>query len=195
MTTTRDLMCEAVNFYPATHNASHFDVLSSDAKQNSMLETFKCNLIKAGIKGYDLNCAEEVKPLIHKLHPEADTICSAVPEIKGNKDLNHAINPYDLEKTDVTIIRAEFGVSQTGMVWIAESSIPIRALKHITQHLVILLHPDSMVRNMTEAYEEVYYNESNYGSFLLGYSDICSTSAKEKDKGATQPLSITVCFV
>ncbi|MDF9829740.1 hypothetical protein [Parabacteroides sp. PF5-6] len=193
MTTTRDLMCEAASFYPAPHSALRFDAPASGTRQSSMLETFKCNLNKAGIHWYELNSTEEVKPLIHQIHPQADTICSAVPEIKGNKELNHVINPYDLGKMDVTIIRAEFGVSQTGMVWIAESSIPIRTLKHITQHLVILIHPDSMVKNMSEAYEEVYYNESNYGSFLLGYSDICSSSPK--DKGTSQPLSISVCFV
>jgi len=188
-------MREAVNYYPATHNSLHFEVSSPETKQSSMLDTFKRNLTKAGIKWYNPNCVEEVKPLIRKIYPEADTICSAVPEIRGNKDLNHVINPYELGNMDVTIIRAEFGVSQTGMVWIAESSIPIRTLKHISQHLVILLHPDSMVKNMTEAYEEVYYNESNYGSFLLGYSDICSSSPKDKNKGASQPLSISICFV
>lgn len=183
MTTIKDLMWKVINLYPANHKSIHSSGTSlCKAKSIPMLDTFKSNLAKAGINWHDLDCTEKVKPLIREIHPEADSICSAVPDIRGNKYLNYAINPYDLEHTDVTIIRAKFGVAQTGMVWIAENSIPIHTLKHISRHLIILLHPDKMVKNMTEAYEEIYYNESIYGSFFL-------------PETSPQALSIHICFV
>lgn len=192
MTSTRDLMREAINYHPINQATLHPDTSLFDKNQKSMLDIFKENLLNASIPWYELTDIDEVKPLIRENIPDADTICSTTPEIRTSKNLSHIINPYELRNMDVTIIRAEFGVAQTGMVWIAEKDMPIRSLRHISQHLVILLHPDRMVKNMREAYEEVYYNDNNYGSFLLGSSDIFSDKEAEK---VSSPLSISVYFV
>ena len=195
MTNTRELMCEAISHYPFSQ-ISLPDISLVGKKQKSMLDIFKEKLTKASVKWFDLGSNENVKTFLRKLHPEADTICSAVPEVRGDKNINHIFSPSEFNNMDITVIRAEFGVAQDGMVWIAEKSMPIRTLKHITRHLVILLDPDRLVRNMQEAYEEVYYNENNYGSFLLGISDIYPTefdnTVKEEE---VRPLSITVCFI
>ena len=192
MTTTRDLMREAVNYYPINQVSLHPDNSLFNKNQKSMLDIFKENLINASIPWYELSSINEVKPLIRENIPDADTICSTAQDVRTNKNLGHIINPFELKNMDVIIIRAEFGVAQTGMVWVAEKDMPIRSLRQIDQHLVILLHPDRMVKNMTEAYEEVYYNDDNYGSFLLGSSDIFSDRQTKETSG---PLSISVFFV
>lgn len=156
-----------------------------------ILEEFKENLIIAAGIWHEVKDSEEASELIKKLHPDAKVICSATPEIKGNKDIRKIANPHDLNDVDVGIIRAEFGVSETGMVWLREKDLQINALGFLSQHLVILLKPDQLVRDMYEAYIRVYLQENNYGCFMLGPSATADIGAYMV-RGAQGARSLTV---
>lgn len=159
-----------------------------------ILEEFKANLTEAAGKWFEINDITSVEEKIKELHPEAKIICSATPELNGNKNLNDIVTPHDLNDVDVGVIRAEFGVSETGMVWIREKDLIINALGVLSQHLIILLKPEQLVRDMYEAYKRVNLEENNYGCFMLGPSATADIGAVMV-RGAQGARSLTVFFI
>lgn len=123
--------------------------------EKNILEEFKENLELGAGKWVSAGSLEEAKTLIKERYPDVKIVCSATPEIKGNKDLNSIASPHDLNDVDLGIIRAEFGVSENGMVYMAEKDMQVTALGFLSQHLVILLNPANLVRDMYEAYTKV----------------------------------------
>ncbi|MDH6313833.1 L-lactate dehydrogenase complex protein LldG [Parabacteroides sp. PFB2-10] len=190
---TRELLIEAMGLN-TTSEAFILQNVPLFTKEKSMLEEFKENLTRTSSHWYEVSNATEIKPLIHILHPEANVIGSATSEVRGSKDLNHMYNPCELEEVDVAVIRAEFGVAETGMLWVSQQNMPIHALDHLSRHLVILLHPDRLVKDMREAYEEVYSGDINFGSFISGPFPGSKTKAKRQRK-QHGPKSVTVCFI
>lgn len=164
----------------------------SHKNKKTMLQEFKDNLALAGTIWYDVSNICEVVPLIRLQHPEADIICSGTPEIKGSKNLQVISNPYDLANLDVAIIRAKFGVIETGMMWITESNIRINSIDQFTKHLVILLHPEDLVKDMQEAYEDIYMNENSYGSFISSPSTFYT---KKVSANIHSQRTLTVIFI
>lgn len=136
--------------------------------RNTMLDSFKKNLAYISGVWYELENSSQVVPLIKSLFPGAG-ICSATEEIACSKDLNPLICPFETDIVDVGIIRAEFGVAENGLVWVTDKNKIAQSLERLSQHLVILLHSDHLVKNMQEAYEEVYLNY-HFGYFMLGPS-------------------------
>lgn len=162
--------------------------------QQPLQEEFEKNLLVGAGTFHSLKNLEEAEQLIKQLHPEAKVICSATSEIKGNKDLTKVEDPHDLADVDVGIIRAEFGVAENGMVWITEKDLKINALGFLSQHLIILLKPDQLVRNMHEAYKRIDLNSTNYGCFMYGPSatgDIAAVMVR----GAQGARSLAVFFI
>ena len=42
---------------------------------------------------------------------------------------------------DVGVVRAAFGVAETGSIWLSEQDLRVNALAYLAQHLVALLDP------------------------------------------------------
>ncbi|MDL2281787.1 hypothetical protein LJC44_01545 [Parabacteroides sp. OttesenSCG-928-G06] len=189
---TRELLIEAMRFNNVNEAFIHQGAPLFAKENISMLEEFKENLLLTSGAWYEVSNAAEVRPLIRVLHPEANVIASATPEVRGHKLLNHLYNPCELEEVEVAVIRAEFGVAETGMVWISEQDMPIHFLDHLSHHLVILLHPDRLVKGMREAYEEVYSGDINFGSFI---SAPLHNKKKKTQQRARGPETVTICFV
>ena len=68
-------------------------------------------------------------------------IASNVPEIKGNRRVRADDKPASLHDVDVAILRARFGVAETGSVCFTEAELTVNAVAYLAQHLVILLDP------------------------------------------------------
>lgn len=135
-----------------------------------LLDEFKESLVAGGGTWHEISDETEAQTRIKTLHPDAKVICSAIPEIKGNKEIATITGPHDLNDVDVGVIRAVFGVSETGMIWVTEKELHINALGFLSQHLVILLDPQAIVRDMYEAYNRINLQKINYGCFMLGPS-------------------------
>ena len=54
------------------------------------------------------------------LFPDAKVICSATPEVRGTRPLAAAQAPATLDDVDVGVVRAAFGVAETGSVLLTE---------------------------------------------------------------------------
>ncbi len=160
-------------------------------KDTPLLEEFKENLVLAAGRWFVVEQEDEVMEWIRKLHPDEKVICSATPEVKGNKDLEKIMDPHELNEVDVGVLRAKFGVAEMGMVWMTEEDLCVNALGFLSQHLVILLDPAQIVRDMHEAYARIQLNEHAYGCFMLGPSATADIGAYMV-RGAQGARSLTV---
>ncbi|MDD6211411.1 MAG: LUD domain-containing protein [Bacteroidales bacterium] len=194
MNSTREYILNSISRnMPATK--TEYPVIPDFPKNSKdILEEFKENLLLGAGAYYDVKDKEEALKLIKELYPEAKIICSASPDIKGNKDLRKINDPHDLADVDVGIIRAQFGVAETGMVWLTENELILNALGFLSQHLIILLKKDQLVKDMYEAYKKVDIASSHYGCFMLGPSATADIGAVMV-RGAQGARTLTVFFM
>lgn len=117
--------------------------------------------------------AEPSKPLdtvIRALFPDARVICSAVPEVEGTRRIHAVHHPAELEDVDVGVVRAVFGVAETGSVWLSEHEFVVNALGFLAQHLVVLLDPKAIVPNLHDAYRHRGFVDARYAVLMTGPS-------------------------
>ena len=108
--------------------------------------------------------------VVRAIHPGAKVVCSATPEVAGSRALDPARPPAELDDVDVGVVRALFGVAETGSVWITDAQFRVSALGFLSQHLVVLLDPARILDNMHHAYGERAQFEAGYGVFMTGPS-------------------------
>lgn len=133
------------------------------------IERFKAGLIRMGGKFVDPP-ADSLDKLIKRLFPDAKVVCSAVPEVAGNRRLDRVNQPSELHDVDVGVVRALFGVAETGSLWLTEAQFKVSSLGFLAQHLVVLLDPATIVDNMHHAYRERAQFDAPYGVFMTGPS-------------------------
>jgi len=141
-----------------------------DIATGSALETFKAALLRMGGKVADAPADGDLDALIRKLFPDAKVVCSATPEIAGNRSLDQVREPSELSDVDVGVVRAVFGVAETGSLWLTEKEFKVNALGFLAQHLVVLLDPAQIVGNLHHAYRERARFDARYGVFMTGPS-------------------------
>jgi L-lactate dehydrogenase complex protein LldG len=106
--------------------------------------------------------------------PDAAVVCSAVPEIAGNRAVDAVRQAGELDDVDVGVVRAAFGVAETGSVLLTEREMPAQALGFLAQHLVVLLDPQAIVATMHDAYRRLATDPqiaaARYAIFMTGPS-------------------------
>lgn len=144
-----------------------------------------------GGKVVELAPAEDVNELVRRLFPDATEIASNLPEITiANRNPDTVPDAQALNGTDVGIILGELGVAENGCVWVPQT-MKERAVCFISEHLVILLPKGRIVNNMHEAYRQVGFNDSGYGTFISGPSKTADI-AQVLVMGAQASRSVTI---
>jgi L-lactate dehydrogenase complex protein LldG len=128
------------------------------------------------------------------LHPGAKVICSAVPEIIGTRRASEVNDPHELADVDVGIVRAQFGVAESGAVWLTQEDLIVDALGFLSQHLIVLLDPNEIVPDMHAAYCRVRLNETAFGCFMMGPSATADVEATLVH-GAQGARSLNIFFL
>lgn len=100
----------------------------------------------------------------------AKVIASAVPELTGNRDLRSVRAPQEVEDVDVAMVRAVFGIAETGSVLFTEDQLIVNAVAYLAQHLVVLLDPADIVPNVQAAYRRPEFGRSAYAVLHTGPS-------------------------
>ena len=100
----------------------------------------------------------------------ATVIASAVTEIAGNRDLGAVARPQDLADVDVAIVRAVFGVAETGSVLFTQDELRVNAVAYLAQHLVVLLDPVDILVNIQAAYRRPDFGRAAYAVLHTGPS-------------------------
>lgn len=111
-----------------------------------------------------------LRSFIIQRFPHAHVICSATPEVQGTRSLQTVVDPRELHDVDVGVVRAVFGVAETGSVWLSEREFGQNALGFLSQHLVVLLDPAAIVGNLHDAYRDPGFMQARYAVFMTGPS-------------------------
>lgn len=141
-----------------------------DRELPSPVETFKANLARMGGAFVDAPADGNLDALIREKFPDAKVVCSATPEVAGNRPIDQVREPAELEDVDVGVVRAGFGVAETGSVFLTEAHFKLNALGFLSQHLVVLLDPKDIVPNLHHAYRHRGFFEARYAVFMTGPS-------------------------
>ena len=141
-----------------------------DTDTGPPLERFKAAVLRMGGKVADPPADGDLDALIGRLFPDARVICSATPEVVGNRPIGEVRKPADLDDVDVGVVRAVYGVAETGSVWLTEAQFSVNTLGFLAQHLVVLLDPSRIVANLHHAYRERAQFDARYGVFMTGPS-------------------------
>jgi L-lactate dehydrogenase complex protein LldG len=163
----------------------------SDVNLKSLFER---HLEEAGGAAHEIGSRSEAEAKLASLHSKAQVICSAVPEIPGTRRAETIRVPRELADVDVGVVRAQFGVAETGSVWLTQEDLIVDGLGFLSQHLVVLLDPVEIVADMHAAYARVRLDQTAYGCFMMGPSatgDIEATMVR----GAQGPRSLDVFFL
>jgi len=102
--------------------------------------------------------------------PDARVICSATAEVAGTRSISTVRQPHELDDVDVGVVRAVFGVAETGSVWLSEREFGVNVLGFLSQHLVVLLDPRAIVADLHQAYRHPGFLEARYAVFMTGPS-------------------------
>jgi L-lactate dehydrogenase complex protein LldG len=144
--------------------------LFDDDPPASLLEAFKKSLHQMG--GIFLDppgSGDTIAPVREKI-AGAKVVCSTVSEIAGNRDIAGVGVPQDLADVDFAIVRAAFGVAETGSVLLSEADLHVNAVAYLAQHLIVLLDPADIVVNLHHAYRRPEFRDRHYASFHTGPS-------------------------
>ena len=134
------------------------------------VSTFADNLKAAGGEAVVLQSGEDVNAVIRRAFPKVRRVASNIAGITcatfNPDDLD---DPRELNGTDLSVVRASFGVAENGAVWLP-LNVRFKAVYFISEALVILLDRRELVNNMNEAYRRTAATEYSYGTFMAGPS-------------------------
>jgi L-lactate dehydrogenase complex protein LldG len=144
--------------------------LFDDKPPANLLTAFRESLERMG--GVLLNPTANGDPLspVREKIVGAHVVCSTVPEIVGNLDITKIAHPKELANVDFAIVRAAFGVAETGSVLLSDRGLRVNAVAYLAQHLIVLLDPAEIVVNLHHAYRRPEFFDGHYASFHTGPS-------------------------
>src|SRR5271154_2600164 len=93
----------------------------------TLLSAFKDNLHRMGGVFLDPPTSGDTLAPVRAKIAGAKIVCSAVPEIAGNRDIAGVGVPQDLADVEFGIVRASFAVAETGSVLLSEADLHVNA--------------------------------------------------------------------
>lgn len=114
--------------------------------------------------------AADVSALIRERFGDAASVASATPEVAGTRALTADTEPASLQDIDVGVVRARFGVAETGSVWFSEREYVVNALGYIVQHLIVLLDPAELMDGLQDVYRRDDFRGARYAALVTGPS-------------------------
>jgi L-lactate dehydrogenase complex protein LldG len=143
-------------------------LFDDDAPEN-LLEAFGKQLERMGGELMKPDPADPLAPVRDKI-AGAKVVSSRAPEIAGNKPLTRGMKPADLADVDYGIVRASFGVAETGSVCLTDADLGVNTLGYLPQRLIVLLDPSDIVVNTHHAYRRPEWRQARYAVFHTGPS-------------------------
>jgi len=168
--TSRDAILAAVRANQPAPAPSLAAVPLFDRPSPSLLKDFQETLVSMGGKFVADVDGKALDALVKSLFPDAAVVCSATPEARGTRVLDGNSDPAALADVDVGIVRAAFGVAETGSVWLSEQELRVNALAYLAQHLIVLLDPKHIVGNLHQAYRDPRFKAARYAVLVTGPS-------------------------
>ena len=145
------------------------------------LNTFIDVLKAAGGEAYVMQPEDDLNVVIQKFYPDA----------QFNPD--ELEDPRELNGTDVSVVKGEFGVAENAAVWLP-CQYRYKAVYFISNALVILLDRQELVNNMNEAYRRITNADYSFGVFMSGPSKTADIE-QALVFGAHGPIRVTVILI
>jgi L-lactate dehydrogenase complex protein LldG len=168
--TSRDAILAAVRANQPAPTPSIPTIPQFERPSRSLPEDFRQALLSMGGKFVPEGDGKPLDELVKSLFPDAAVVCSAAPEVRGTRVVESSLDPAVLADVDVGIVRAAFGVAETGSVWLSEEELGINALAYLAQHLIVLLDPKYIVGNLHQAYRDPRFRTARYAVLVTGPS-------------------------
>jgi L-lactate dehydrogenase complex protein LldG len=143
--------------------------LFDDGGPENLLEAFGKQLERMGGELMKPNPADPLAPVRDKISG-AKVVCSNAPEIVGNKPLAPGMRPAGLADVDYGIVRASFGVAETGSVCLTDADLGVNTLGYLPQRLIVLLDPSDIVVNIHHVYRRPEWRQARYAVLHTGPS-------------------------
>ncbi|MDZ7590414.1 MAG: LUD domain-containing protein [Rubrivivax sp.] len=143
---------------------------NGDSSAAADYDSFAAALERMGGKLAPAPAGGDADAAVRALFPEAKVICSATHEVRGTRPLDPAQPPATLDDVDVGVVRAVFGVAETGSVLLTETELQVEALGFLAQHLVVLLDPARIVATLHDAYRHPAFTQARYAILMTGPS-------------------------
>lgn len=159
----------------------------------NLVEKFKKSFVEMGGTLLPEQGEDPCQAVKEKLK-EAKNICSVVPEIKGDYEITHDTAPNRLHDIDYAVVRASFGIAETGSVCLTETDLVVNTLGYLPQHLIVLLDPDQIVENIHDAYARPEWKEHHYACLHSGPSATADIEGV-LIHGAQGVRSLSIAFV
>jgi L-lactate dehydrogenase complex protein LldG len=174
---SRDAILAGIRSSLPQNKVEHPQIPVFKTTERPLLSEFEQHLQQAGGSAHEVGSGAEAEAKLMALHPGAKVICSAVPEIVGTRRVEKVRDPHELADVDVGVVRAQFGVAESGAIWLTQEDLVVDALAVLSQHLIVLLDPKHIVPDMHEAYRRVRLNETAFGCFMMGPSATADVEA------------------
>ncbi|MBS1098598.1 LUD domain-containing protein [Gluconobacter sphaericus] len=143
--------------------------LFDQAAPADMRALFQKSLERMGGKMLTPYAVDPMAPVcqaIVKLGP----VLSCVPEFEGDMRITPQTKPTDIAPVEYAVLRAAFGVAETGSLCFTEKQLLVNTTGFLPQHLVILLDPSQIVYNLHNAYQRPEWTQAHYAVFQSGPS-------------------------
>ncbi|WP_213294637.1 LutC/YkgG family protein [Paraburkholderia sacchari] len=141
-----------------------------DTPPGDLRARFGAALALMGGSEAQADSGEAVLALIRERFGAQVSIASAAPEVQGTRALDPVTPPESLENVEVGVVRARFGVAETGSVWLSEREYGVNALGYLVQHLYVLLDPGALVAGLQDAYRRDDFRGARYAVLVTGPS-------------------------
>jgi L-lactate dehydrogenase complex protein LldG len=171
MTTREEILARVRRAPPAARPLPELPAFARPvAPRAAPFDDFVAALQRMGGKVAALEPGSDATALVRRLFPEARIVVSATTEVAGDRDLAEVKHPHELDDVDVGVVRAAFGVAETGSVLLSERELGIEALGFLAQHLVVLLDPARVVATLHDAYLDAAFAQARYTILMTGPS-------------------------
>jgi len=141
-----------------------------DGLRGPALEAFAAGVLRMGGTVVDAPADGDLDALVTRLFPDAKVVCSATLEVRGTRALDPHAAPASLDNVDVGVVRARYGIAETGTLCLTAADLEVSALGFLAQHLVVLLDPDAIVPGLHDAYGRRADFDAPYVVFMTGPS-------------------------
>lgn len=158
-----------------------------------LLDAFKTNLTAMGGQWVTLPEGGSLGGFIRAHIDEGQLIRSANDELPDFPRVDALAEPGALADVDVGIVRARFGVAETGSVFLSEHELRVNTIAYLAQHLVVLLDPSAIIPGLADAYLRDDFTSANYVSLTTGPSATADIEGV-LIRGAQGVRSLTVLF-
>ncbi len=164
-------------------------------KVQEVVQQYINTFISIGGKVFTVDDITAVKKLIGDQFELNKRIVTTLPALANSFELySPTVDPHTYENVEVAIIKAQLAVAENGAVWLTEQLMGQRIIPFICQHLAVVVHAETIVPTMHEAYAEIGEGQYGFGAFIGGPSKTADIE-QALVMGAHGPISMMVFIV